>query len=95
MREDILSLMVATRLGLSGSGELPGGLRANTGTEEKWSRGIRICGDMMVSHQLTDLSDLVSPTLAKHLLHTSWRHISHRVPRLNRPNRVFIQRKQI
>lgn len=43
MREDILSFSVATRPGLSGSGEFPGGLRANTGTEEKWSRGIRIC----------------------------------------------------
>ena len=42
-REEILSLMAVARLGVSGSGELPGGLRAKTGTEEKWSRGILIC----------------------------------------------------
>ena len=43
-----MSLMVATRLVVSGSGEFPGGLRAKTGTEEKWSRGIRICDVMMI-----------------------------------------------
>ena len=48
MREDILSLIVATRLGVSGSGDFPGGLRAKTGTEEKWSRGIRICVMMII-----------------------------------------------
>ena len=42
-REEIFSLMELARLGVSGSGEVPGGLRANTGTEEKWSRGILIC----------------------------------------------------
>ena len=42
VREDILSLMVELRelVVVSGSGDW--GLRANTGTEEKWSRGIRI-----------------------------------------------------
>ena len=44
MREVIFSFSVATRLGASGSGQFPGGLSAKTGTEEKWSRGIRICG---------------------------------------------------
>lgn len=44
VREDILSLMAEAREGeVSGSGEVGDcGLSANTGTEEKWSSGIRI-----------------------------------------------------
>ena len=98
--EDILSRITEPSEGAPevwfGGGASPGsgdsgdwGLRANTGTEEKWSRGIRIC-----SSWLEAVLRLQGLTLAKHLLHTSWLHIPHLVARVKRPNLVLMQRKQ-